>query len=72
MFTYRIHRISSELEHHQSTNCRLKNDRDNIEREIASVQEKHRQSTVKHKSLTSKLKAEKEEVCMNYVMGGGK
>ncbi|XP_033736723.1 afadin- and alpha-actinin-binding protein B-like [Pecten maximus] len=58
----RLRRLSSETEHYQSSNHRLKNEKIQLERDVAKEQEKCRQVTIKQKSLAEKFKAEKDEV----------
>ncbi|OWF38122.1 afadin- and alpha-actinin-binding protein B-like [Mizuhopecten yessoensis] len=58
----RLRRLSSETEHYQSSNHRLKNEKVQLEREIGKEQEKCRQVVIKQKSLSEKFKAEKDEV----------
>lgn len=63
-FHYRVHRTTGELDHYQSMNLRLKNANEKLEKEIAREEEKHRQLVNKQKTLSSKYKAEREEVIL--------
>ncbi|XP_060070402.1 afadin- and alpha-actinin-binding protein B-like [Ylistrum balloti] len=58
----RLRRLSSETDHYQSSNHRLKNEKIQLEREVAKEQEKCRQFAIKQKSLAEKFKTEKDEV----------
>ncbi|KAK3090643.1 hypothetical protein FSP39_013337 [Pinctada imbricata] len=58
----RLHRVTSQSDHYQNYVTRLKNDVEKVKREVCREQEKSRQLVVKQKSLSVKLKAEKDEV----------
>lgn len=58
----RLRRMSSETEHYQSSNHRLKNEKIQLERDVAKEQEKCRQVAIKQKALAEKFKSEKDEV----------
>lgn len=61
-FFYRLRRVTSECEHYQGTIARLKTEKEKLLRDVCVEQEKSRQLLVKHKTNSSKLKSEKEEV----------
>lgn len=54
--------MTSECEHYQGTIARLKTEKEKLLRDVCVEQEKRRQLFVKHKTNSSKLKSEKEEV----------
>ena len=60
--SFRLQRSSVDLEQLQLNNSRLRNSIDLQQREMATMQERERQLKNKNKLLTTKLKAEKEEV----------
>ena len=62
IFCVRVHRISCDASENQSVIRRLKNDKERLERSIAQEKEQHRQTHNKVKTVTAKLKAEKDEV----------
>lgn len=58
----RYHRMLSDLDQSQTLQARLKADLDQSQRQCAQCQEKERQQSAKNRTLTAKLKSEKEEV----------
>ncbi|XP_052075750.1 afadin- and alpha-actinin-binding protein B-like isoform X2 [Mytilus californianus] len=58
----RIHRVTGELDHYQAMNMRFKTENEKLDKENGREQEKYRQLVNKQKTLSSKLKAEREEV----------
>ncbi|XP_064605770.1 afadin- and alpha-actinin-binding protein B-like [Liolophura sinensis] len=58
----RYHRLLSDLDQSQTLQARLKADLDQSQRQCAQCQEKERQQSAKNRTLTAKLKSEKEEV----------
>uniref|UniRef100_H3B6R9 SSX family member 2 interacting protein n=1 Tax=Latimeria chalumnae TaxID=7897 RepID=H3B6R9_LATCH len=62
---------SSDMDHLQNSNSKLKEQLESARREIVALQEKERQVQSKNKSLLQLLKNEKEEVSkLNFIVAG--
>ena len=67
IFPCRLHRTECDLRETQNAQNRLKITLEQFQRELAVMQEKERQLNNKNKLLTSKLKAERDEVLVNLI-----
>jgi uncharacterized protein YlxW (UPF0749 family) len=65
---YRLHRVTSELDHYQAMNQRFKTENEKLDKENGREQEKYRQLINKQKAFSSKLKTEREEVTIQQLL----